>query len=105
MAQPDEAVFSVVVGSGLDKSLDDAVAAVSSLGITAANLVAVNTPNQLIGFVGSQTPAITPLFWTFQLTVPVSKTKDTSSALAALQKSTGHTHTAPNGPQNLDFQK
>ena len=30
-AQPDEAVFSVVVGSGLDKGLDDAVAAVSSL--------------------------------------------------------------------------
>jgi hypothetical protein len=30
VAQPDEAVFSVTVGSGLDKSLDDAVAAVSS---------------------------------------------------------------------------
>ena len=85
-AQPDEAVFSVVVGSGLDKSLDDAVAAISSLGITAANLVAVNTPNQLIA-AGAQTPAVPPLFWTFQLTVPFSKTKDTTSALAALQKS------------------
>ena len=54
--QPDKGVFSVTVGSGLNKSLDDAVAAISSLGITAANLVAVNTPNQLIG-VGSQPPA------------------------------------------------
>ena len=89
--QPDKGVFSVTVGSGLNKSLDDAVAAISSLGITAANLVAVSTPNQLIGVVQtpvvSQTPAAPPLFWTFQLTVPFSKTKDTTSALAALQKS------------------
>jgi hypothetical protein len=42
--QPDEAVFSVAVISGLDKSLDDAVAAVSSLGITAANLVSFGFP-------------------------------------------------------------
>ena len=97
-AQPDEAVFSVEVGSGLDKSLDDAVAAISSLGITSANLVAVSTPGQLIGVISltpitiqtpvvSQTPAVPPLIWTFQLTVPFSKTKDTTSALAALQKS------------------
>ena len=37
-AQPDEAVFSVTVASGLDKSLDDVVAAVSAVGITATNV-------------------------------------------------------------------
>ena len=41
-AQPDEAVFSVTVGSGLDKSLDDVVAAVSAVGITAANVVQIS---------------------------------------------------------------
>lgn len=45
--QPDEAVFSVVVTSGPDKSLDDAVAAISSIGITAANLAAVEHPESV----------------------------------------------------------
>src|SRR6516162_1205845 len=92
-AQPDEAVFSVVVGSSLDKSLDDAVAAVSSLGITAANLVQISGALQTIVTTGgtsvpppSGVPA-TLLGWTFQLAVPFSKLKDTTAALTSLQKS------------------
>jgi uncharacterized protein YggE len=88
-AQPDEAVFSVTVGSRVDKSLDDVVAAVSGLGITAANLVQITSP-----FPANSSPVPLPtnapapsLGWTFQLAVPFSKTKDTTAALAVLQKS------------------
>ena len=85
-AQPDEAVFSVTVASGLDKSLDDAVAAVSSLGITAANLLAVNST--LPGWTLATAPPPTPtLNWVFQLVVPLAKSNDTTAALTALQKS------------------
>jgi uncharacterized protein YggE len=83
-AQQDEAVFSVTVNSGFDKSLDDVVAAVSGVGITAANLV------QIISVFPSASPppanAPSPsLGWTFQLVVPFSKLKDTTSALTSLQ--------------------
>jgi hypothetical protein len=40
-AQPDEAVFAVTVTAGIDKSLNNIVAAVSGIGITAANLVQI----------------------------------------------------------------
>jgi uncharacterized protein YggE len=93
-AQPDEAVFSVTVGSGLDKILDDAVAAIASLGITAANLVQINTglPTNLVIPGGTSVPPpsgvpATLLEWTFQLVVPFSKLKDTTAALTSLQKS------------------
>jgi len=80
-AQPDEAVFSVTVGSGVDKSLDDVVAAVSAVGITAANLVGVSTP---LSIPGGLPPS--SLGWTFQLAVPFSKTKDITAALTSLEK-------------------
>jgi uncharacterized protein YggE len=84
-AQPDEAVFSVTVGSSFDKSLDDGVAAVSSLGITAANLVGVTNVNAPAPQPGAV--PVPSLEWIFQLVVPFSKLKDTTAALAALQKS------------------
>ena len=80
-AQPDEALFSVTVGSALDKSMD-VVAVVSGLGITAANLVGISTPPSIFGGLPASS-----LGWTFQLAVPFSNTKDTTSALTALQKS------------------
>src|SRR6516164_7778325 len=88
-AQPDEAVFSVTVGSRVDKSLDDVVAAVSGLGITAANLVQITSPlpaNSSPVPLPSNVPAPS-LGWTFRLAVPFSKMKDTTAALALLQKS------------------
>jgi hypothetical protein len=87
-AQPDEAVFSVTVGSGVGKSLDDAVAAVLGLGITAANLVSVGVSPPPCVAVTSPPQCPPPnLQWIFQLVVPFSKLKDTIAALAALQKS------------------
>jgi uncharacterized protein YggE len=88
--QPDKAVFSVTVGSGVDKSLDDVVAAVSGLGIIAANLVSVRAPFGPVGVSPSSLPppppGTTALQWIFQLTVPFSKSKDTTAALTSLQK-------------------
>ena len=88
-AQPDEAVFSVTVSSGVDKSLDDVVAAVTGLGIMATNLVQISSPLTASSSsvpLPSNVPAPS-LGWTFQLAVPFSKLKDTTSALASLQKS------------------
>ena len=91
-AQPNEAAFSVAVTSGIDKSLDDVVAVVSSLGITAANLVQISNAFGLSTIVSGPTqappvPPAPPLEWVFQLVVPLAKSKDTTVALAALQKS------------------
>ncbi len=44
-AQPDQALFSISVGAGIDKGLDDIVKALAGSGITAANL----TRNQQSG--------------------------------------------------------
>ena len=87
--QPDEAVFSLTVSSGVDKSLDDVVASVAGLGITATNLVQISSPLTASSSsvpLPSNVPAPS-LGWTFQLVVPFSKLKDTTSALASLQKS------------------
>jgi uncharacterized protein YggE len=92
-AQPDEAVFSVNVSSGADTSFDDVVAAVSGVGITAADLVGIGNPpftNRL--------PATAFLYWGFQLVVPISKLKDTMAALTALEKTISQ-----NGVLTLDF--
>jgi uncharacterized protein YggE len=85
-AQPDEAVFSVTVASGPGTSLDQTVAAVSGLGMTAANLVAVNSTLPYLRLAPAPTPAAT-LNWVFQLVVPLAKSKDTTAALTALQQS------------------
>src|SRR5215467_13679279 len=87
--QPDEAVFSLTVSSGVDKSLDDVVASVAGLGVTATNLVQISSPLTASSSsvpLPSNVPAPS-LGWTFQLVVPFSKLKDTTSALASLQKS------------------
>ncbi|MBV9744390.1 MAG: SIMPL domain-containing protein [Acidobacteriia bacterium] len=93
-AQPDEVVFSVVVGSGLDQTLDTIVNAVSSVGITGAdlvNLVAGNSPLTCVALGPQQCSPPPPEQWSFQLVVPFSKIKDTTAALAGLQSSIGNT--------------
>jgi uncharacterized protein YggE len=80
-AQPDEAVFSVTVTAGIDKSLDDIVAAISGLGITTANLVNVSSA---FVYVGPAPPPGPELQWFFQLAVPLAKLKDTTTALSSL---------------------
>jgi uncharacterized protein YggE len=87
-AQPDEAVFSVTVGSGVDKSLDNVVAVVSALGITLTNLLQINSPlSPALFSIPPPNNAPPSLGWTFQLVVPFSKLKDTTAALVSLQKS------------------
>jgi hypothetical protein len=106
--QPDEVVYGVVVTAPADRSLDDVVAAVASLGIGAANLVSVGAGNTIPssapppGFAG---PAQL-VQWTFRLTAPLAKMKDTDAALTSLQqtipqKNAGMALTF--GLQNTDF--
>lgn len=78
--QPDQALFSVSVNSGIGQSLDSVVTALASAGISAANLSGLNFQS---GTAASTTP---PLSWTFQLTVPVTQVKNTTATLLALQK-------------------
>jgi hypothetical protein len=86
--QPDSVVFSVAVTSGYDQTLQNIVNAVSSLGITAANLTGLDVPNTVLDPFGPL-PRSGPTReeWAFQLTVPFTQMKTTSVALAALQKS------------------
>jgi hypothetical protein len=84
-AQPDSVVFSVTVTSGFGATLESVVNAVSSLGITAANLTGLGVPNAPFGPI----PRLGPPqeLWTFQLAVPFTQMKSTSATLAVLQKS------------------
>lgn len=74
--QPDDAVFSVSVSAGAAISLDQVVAALSSLGITSSDLTGVNNtfspPN---------------LQWNFNLPVPLSSLTATIGSLTKLQQS------------------
>ena len=87
---PDVVVFSVVVQSGLNASLDDVVGVLKPAGITGVNFVGVSTPDGLI-FTGS--PALNPLTpllrgmqWVFALPAPLAKIKDAVATLTTLQK-------------------
>src|SRR5215813_1532955 len=79
--QPDQAVFSVTVTSGVDKSLDDVTGPLSGIGITAANLVGVNSASfTVVNGLPPVAPSPQPsLQWTFQLTVPLARIKDVTS--------------------------
>jgi uncharacterized protein YggE len=89
--QADQAVFAIYVNSGLNVNLTDVVAAVQSAGLTLSNFQSVSTTQS--GFIqvpGGPTgiPSMQPaLQWVFALPVPVSKIKDTATALNTLQQS------------------
>lgn len=86
-AQPDQAIFGIVVNSGFDKNLSDIVGAVQSAGITAANFVGFG-PGQFVLVNPFPPPGVQPqLQWNFRLIVPISKVKDTTASLAALAQS------------------
>ncbi len=91
--QPDQVVFAVFVGSGLNASLDDVLAAVKGLSITMANFSGVVTGGAfgtgipVVGIPGLTPAPLPPLQWVFALPVPFSKMKDTVSALTSLQQS------------------
>jgi len=83
-AQPDQAIFSVVVSSGFDKNLSDIVGAVQSAGITAANFAGLSVAQGVL-LKGALPPnPQTAVQWNFQLLVPIAKMKDTTTVLAGL---------------------
>ena len=87
--QADEAVFFVDVSSGAITSLDDVLAALAGSGITQTDFSGVSTTPVISATLACQPKAgpPTPIDWTFNLPVPLSKIKDTVAMLTALQKS------------------
>ena len=73
--QPDEVVFSLSVTSPVSTSLDQVVAALSSLGITAANLSGVGS---------NATPPTQQ--WNFTLAVPISSLTATIGSITKLEQ-------------------
>lgn len=81
-AQLDQAVFTVQVNSGLNASLDDALAALQSTGITVANFLGLNS-----FFAIPVQPVPGPLLaWTFRFALPLAKIKDTITLLNSVQQ-------------------
>jgi hypothetical protein len=85
-AQPDQVVFVVTVTSNPDATLDSIIAALAGSGITAGNLSSVNGSGRALqdGIPGVNLGS--PLQWTFTLTAPLSKLKDTIASLTTLQQ-------------------
>ena len=83
--QPDQVVFSVVVGSGPNATLDQIVQALPGTGISATDLVGVTAsqPGTIFG------PAPLALSWTFPMTAPLARIKDAITQLNALALSIG----------------
>jgi len=81
--QPDQALLEITVTSPLDATLDNVVALLQGVGITAANFNAAGLfqPN----FPPDQ-QATQMLEWGFGTGVPVAKLKDTLSQLTSLQQ-------------------
>lgn len=78
----DQATFGVFVNAGIDKGFDDILSTVQGSGLTAANFTGISTSSVGQWFVQAQPT----LQWAFQLPTPVSKIKDTTVMLTALQQ-------------------
>lgn len=72
--QPDEFVIGLVVDSGFNKGLDDVVAPLAAVGITAVNLSSVNN------YAGDK------LQWAFVLDIPTAKVNGTLAALNTVRQ-------------------
>jgi hypothetical protein len=81
--QADTVVFNVNVTSGFNAGMDDVVAALAGSGITAANFSGVLS-NFIQAFNGQQAQPM--LRWSFTLPAPLSKLKDTATALTTVQQ-------------------
>jgi len=91
ISQPDQAIFDVTVSSGPDKSLDDIVKSVASVGISAASLIGVVYQSNPPGLNPGTTPAVQ---WIFQLAVGLSMQKQTTASLVALQQTIAQGNTS-----------
>src|SRR5882672_517796 len=77
--QPDQVSFYVFINSDLTASLSDVLPALQGTGITAENFTNVHTQADYSGGGTMQSS----LYWSFSLTVPLSKLKDASAALGS----------------------
>ncbi len=87
--QPDQAVFSVTVVSGITSGLDDVLAALQGSGITAANFTGVSTQGQFTAILSANplpTTLAPTIGWTFSLPVPLTNTKATVATLTTVQQ-------------------
>ena len=75
--QPDQALFSLTVSSGTSASLDQVVAELSGLSITAANLSGVDNSDP------------STLQWTFTLAAPLTSVSGTIASLTKVQQTIG----------------
>ncbi len=82
--QPDQEVLSVTVTTPLSTGLDDVLTALTSVGVTTANLSGVYSETT-----GTSTVV---LQWTFASPVPLATFKANVNSLAALQQSIGQQH-------------
>jgi hypothetical protein len=89
-------VFSVVVTSGLDTSLDDVIALLQGTGISAANLQSLSEYPISNGSSGQPTETLN---WRFSFTAPLTKNKDTIAMLTSLQQ----TIAMKNNGQTMSF--
>jgi hypothetical protein len=83
--QPDQVLFSIVVTSGQNASLDEVVAALQGSGITSANFTGIGGLPAITSVIGQQPPNPT-INWDFTLSAPIAKIKDTVAQLTALQQ-------------------
>jgi uncharacterized protein YggE len=81
---PDQVVFAITVTTPLNTNLSDVLTAVQSAGLTSGNFTNVY---QIYNNYGSS--PVQQLVWSFTLTAPFSKLKDTIGTLTTLQKSPG----------------
>ena len=84
--QADQALFSLSVQSGTNTSLDDVVAALQGVGVTAANFASLSTLGQDIVPVSNGFSPQPGLYWTFNLSVPIANIKATIASLATIQQ-------------------
>jgi uncharacterized protein YggE len=85
--QPDQVVFAVSVGSTINTSLDDVLAALQGSGITAANFSGVSTQGQTIATLGTLPLTLAPtLSWSFTLPAPLANIKATVASLTTVEQ-------------------
>jgi hypothetical protein len=85
-AQPDQVLIVVSVATGLNNSLNDVVAVLQGSGMNASNLVDVRFVEASNGY-GPEQPAHPPLLeWNFNLPTPISRLKETTAMLSAVQQ-------------------
>lgn len=87
--QPDQALFNVSVSSGLNASFEDVLGALQGSGLALSNFTAVYTlqgPYIYDPVTGVGIPTAPGLTWSFSLSAPLSKIKDTLATLTSVQQ-------------------